>query len=196
VHARAGLTRDRVVDAAAALLADEGEAGLTLTRLAARLGVKPPSLYAHVAGLDDLRRALRLRGFVALRDTLRASAVGRARRDALTGLAGAYLAFARAHPGLYGLTLATAEDDDETVRGVARSLMETVLSVLRGYLLEGDDAVHAARILRSTLHGFASLELAGGFGLPQSLDETRERLVAALDEAFAAMATRSLTTRA
>jgi AcrR family transcriptional regulator len=196
VHARAGLSRERVVDAAAALLADEGEQGLTLTRLAARLRVKPPSLYAHVAGLDDLRRALRLRGVVALRDTLREAAVGRSRREALADLTSAYLAFARAQPGLYGLTLATAEGDGEAVRDVARSLMETVLSVLRGYLLEGDDAVHAARILRSTLHGFASLELAGGFGLPQSLDETRERLVAALDEAFAAMATRSLTTRA
>jgi hypothetical protein len=52
-----------------------------------------------------------------------------------------------------------------------------VLDVLAGYGLTGADAVHAARALRSALHGFVSLEAAGGFGLPESLDESYDRLV-------------------
>ena len=49
--------------------------------------------------------------------------------------------------------------------------------MLRAWELEGDDAIHAVRIVRSALHGFVSLELNGGFGLPLDLDETFARLV-------------------
>ncbi len=33
-------------------------------------------------------------------------------------------------------------------------------------------AVHAVRVLRSLVHGFSTLELAGGFGLPLDADES------------------------
>jgi hypothetical protein len=46
--------------------------------------------------------------------------------------------------------------------------------------LRGDDAIHAVRAFRSMVHGFATLEVAGGFGLPQDCDESFRRLVNAL----------------
>jgi hypothetical protein len=60
-----------------------------------------------------------------------------------------------------------------------------VLAVLRGYELAGDDAIHAARIVRAALHGFVELELAGGFRIPLDLDKTFERLVTVLDHGLA-----------
>lgn len=45
---RPGLTRDRVVQEALALAAEEGTDQLTLRPLAARLGVSAPALYRHV----------------------------------------------------------------------------------------------------------------------------------------------------
>ena len=56
-------------------------------------------------------------------------------------------------------------------------LVDLVLAVLRGYGLEREDAVHAARIVRSALHGFVALELAGGFAIPLDLDESFSRLI-------------------
>ena len=47
--ARRTLTRDDVVDAAVALLAEVGLEGLSLRRLARELGVSAPTLYWHVA---------------------------------------------------------------------------------------------------------------------------------------------------
>ena len=66
-------------------------------------------------------------------------------------------------------------------------MVEIVLAVLRGYQLEGDDALHAARVVRAALHGFASLEAEGGFGLPLSLDESFARLVSVLHRGLLAM---------
>ena len=56
-----------------------------------------------------------------------------------------------------------------------------MLAVLRGYGLDEDGTVHATRAVRSALHGFVSLEAAGGFGLPQDVDASYDRLVDLLD---------------
>jgi Tetracyclin repressor-like, C-terminal domain len=55
--------------------------------------------------------------------------------------------------------------------------MAIVLAVLGSFGLEGPAAIHAARCLRSAAHGFAVLETGGGFGLPEDLDASHDRLV-------------------
>jgi AcrR family transcriptional regulator len=51
---RGQLSRDAVVEAAAAILATEGLAGLTMRRVADRLGIEAMSLYNHVRDKRDL----------------------------------------------------------------------------------------------------------------------------------------------
>jgi AcrR family transcriptional regulator len=179
---RAGLAAETVVDAAAALADAEGLDALTLTRLASRLGVQPPSLYAHVGGLPDLRRRLAGRGARELAAVLGSAAAGRARGDALAAVARAYRAYACAHPGTY----AAAQRATDLDPADGEAVVDVVLAVLRGYGLEGDDGVHATRIVRSALHGFAALETGEGFGIPLDLDETFERLVGVLDQGLTA----------
>jgi hypothetical protein len=89
--------------------------------------------------------------------------------------------FAAEHPGLYAALLRSTEGEDEELRRSGRELVEVVVAVVRGYGLEGDDAVHAVRTLRAAVHGFVSLEAAGGFGLPLATDASFERLVSLLD---------------
>ena len=60
--ARAGLDRAQVIETAAVIADESGADGLTLAALAARLGVRSQSLYAHVDGLDGLRRDLAVHG--------------------------------------------------------------------------------------------------------------------------------------
>lgn len=172
---RAGLDADAVVTAAAQLADSEGLEALTLARLAGRLGVRAPSLYVHVDGVEDLRRRIAERGARELRAALQDAAAGRARVEALTAVAATYRAYAREHPGTY-TALQREAGSDESAR-----LVDAVLAVLRGYELAGDDAIHAARIVRAALHGFVELEVAGGFRIPLELDETFERLVSVLD---------------
>jgi AcrR family transcriptional regulator len=178
---RAGLDRDAVVSAAAELADADGFQELTLARLAQRLGVRPPSLYAHVDGLDDVRGRVAERGAIALAAAVRTAATGRARGDALAAVAEAYRAYAREHPGTYA-ALQVARSD------AGMEVVDVVAAVLRGYGLDGDDAIHGVRIVRAALHGFAVLENGGGFGMPLDLDQTFSRLVATLDGGIAASA--------
>jgi AcrR family transcriptional regulator len=183
--ARAGLDRGAVVAAAAELADADGLEAVTLTRLADALGVRPPSLYAHIGGLDDLRRRLGARGNAELAVVLSQAIEGRSGPDALKALAVAYRDYARAHPGTYA-AVQRARDlaDDEEARAAGEAVVRTALAALRSYPLEGDDAIHAVRLIRITLHGFVMLEAAGGFAMDLSADETFDRLVALLDLGF------------
>jgi AcrR family transcriptional regulator len=177
---RRGLDPDSVVDAAARIADADGLEAVTLARVASELGVRAPSLYNHVDGRDALVRAIALRGVRELAAALREAAVGRSGPDALTAAARAYRAYAQAHPGRYAATVAAPAPDDPEHRAAAAETVEVVLAILRGWQLEGDDAIHAARAFRSAVHGFVVLEAGGGFGIPVDLDVSFDRLVAGL----------------
>jgi len=181
---RAGLDAEAVVAAAATLADADGLPQLTLAGLAAALGIRTPSLYAHIDGLDDLRARLGARGAGELAATLQLAAAGRARGDALRAVALAYREYAHAHPGTYAAMQVASGNEEFQAAGA--ELVGLIVAVLRGYAIEGGPAIHAVRTIRSALHGFVSLEREGGFGLPIDVDDSYDNLVAMLDAGLAA----------
>jgi AcrR family transcriptional regulator len=180
--ARAGVDPEVIVTAAATLADSEGLDAVNLKRVAESLGVRPPSLYAHVDGIDDIVLRLGRRGLHEQAAALSRAVEGRSGVDALVALAGAYRAYAREHPGAYAASQRSQElEHDEAAQVAAEAVVRIVLAVLRDYELDGDDAIHAVRLVRVALHGFISLEAVGGFAMEQSVDDTYERLVTLLD---------------
>ncbi|MCG3209663.1 MAG: hypothetical protein FOGNACKC_03290 [Anaerolineae bacterium] len=178
---RPGLTEDIVIEAAIELANQHGAEQLSLAALAEKLAVRPPSLYNHVNGLDGVRRGMTLRGLRQLTAAMQAAIMGRAGFEALAAAATAYREFARSQPGLYPLTLRSIKQADSELQAAGQAAVEVALAVFRGYGLTGDAALQATRCFRSALHGFVSLEMAGGFGLPLELDETFNLLLHTLD---------------
>jgi AcrR family transcriptional regulator len=174
---RRGLDRAQVVDAAIAIADEEGLEAVTLARVAAALGVRSPSLYNHVDGRDGLIRAIAARSTHELATALRRAATGRSGVDAIAAIAQAQRDYARAHPGRYAATVAAPVPGDAEHERAAADAVDVLTSVLGMSGLEGDDVIHAARALRSAVHGFAALEASGGFGLPVDADESFRRLV-------------------
>jgi AcrR family transcriptional regulator len=174
---RRGLDSRQVIDAAVAIADREGLEAVTLARVAASLGVRAPSLYHHVAGHDGLLRAIALHGVRELTASLQAAALGRAGTEALAATAHAYRAYAHAHPGMYAATVRAAAPGDTEHAEAGRAAVEVMAAVLRAWHLEDDEMLHAVRVIRSALHGFVSLEAAGGFGLPLDRDRSFERVI-------------------
>ena len=179
---RAGLDREGVVAAAASIADAEGIGAVNLTRLAKALNVKPPSLYNHVAGLPDVLRELALQGGRQANARMSKAAVGLSRTDAVVAMGLAYRRFARAHPGLYAAAVAAPPAGDAELAQAASEAVETVVQVLAGFGLDGDDALHAVRGLRAIIHGFVSLEAAGAFGLALDVEDSLRRLLVAFSE--------------
>src|SRR6266446_5290260 len=174
---RAGLDRSTVVEAAARLVDEEGIEQLTLGRLAERLGVRTPSLYNHVAGLPGLKHDLALFCSRELLDRLLRATIGKSRAEDIFALANAYRAYARETPGRYAFTLQAPDPGDQVLQAVAQQLVDVVRAVLAPYRLSEEEAIHAIRSLRSIVHGFISLEMAGGFRMPVDLDASFHWLI-------------------
>lgn len=175
---KAGLSKDDVVQAAAEIADHSGLDALTLAAVAARLGVRSPSLYSHVDGVAGLERELALRVARELATALEAAADGRRGLDALRPVAAAYRRFAHEHPGRYAAAQRAVRpgEDDELYGALARAVAP-VVRALEEAGVEPADRIHLARAIRSALHGYVMLESAGGFGMPESVDESFRRLV-------------------
>jgi AcrR family transcriptional regulator len=173
-----GITREDVIMAAADIADAAGLDAVTLASTAARLGIRSPSLYTHVEGLDGLRGLLALRAASVMAEALEESVRGRSGLAALRELAFGYRRFAKRHPGLYAAThraVRPGEDDAlyEALGAVARVPFRALAEAGFGTAQQ----VHLTRAFRSALHGFVDLERAGGFGLPESVEESFERMV-------------------
>jgi AcrR family transcriptional regulator len=182
--ARRGLDRAQVVDAAIGIADEEGLEAVTLARVAAALGVRPPSLYNHVDGRDGLIRGIAARATRELATALRRAATGRSGTDAIAAVAQAQRDYARVHPGRYAATVAAPAPGDIEHEEAAADAVDVLTSVLGMSGLEGDDVIHAARALRSAVHGFATLEASGGFGLAVDPDVSFARLIEAVAAGF------------
>jgi AcrR family transcriptional regulator len=182
---RAGIDSEAIVAAAATVADADGLEAVSLARVAESLGVRSPSLYAHVDGIDDVVRRLGARGLEELAVALSRAVEGRSGGDALRALATAYRSYALEHPGSYAASQRSSTlAHDERAQAAGAAVVRIAVATLRGYGLEGDDAIHAVRVIRSALHGFVALEASGGFAMAQAVDETFDRLVALLDVAF------------
>lgn len=167
---------------AAGDIADEhGWDALSLALVAERCGVKVPSLYKHVASLGALKDAVAAQALTSLAAVADASVGETAHPTRLAALAHGYRDFARAHPGRYASTVRARGSDEPLAAAASERALAAIGRALEGYGLEGDEAVHGVRAVRAAIHGFVLLETAGGFGMPQSVDTSFERLIAGLD---------------
>ncbi|MBN2115586.1 MAG: WHG domain-containing protein [Anaerolineales bacterium] len=180
---RVRLDKDEVLQAAVSLVNAEGIASLTLSRLAEELGIRSPSLYNHVDGLPGLHRELAVMNARLIADRLNEAAIGKSGVELFMNVAQAFRNYVKEYPGLYMSSLRAsgnqAAPDENLIREEERSL-KVGLAVMASLGLQGQDAIHALRAFRSMVHGFVTLEVASGFGLPQDCDESFRRLAEAL----------------
>lgn len=183
-----GITRDQVVDAAVAVLEEKGRVdAVALREVAARLGVRTQSLYAHVDGADGLRHALALRAHDALADHLAEAAMGHTKADAIEAIVRAYYAFAVEHPGLYDASLRPPGDDEAMIEAT-KAVTRPLNVVFESYGLDRAAAVHWYRIVFAGVHGLAVLQRDGLLTFPGSPEESLGRMIQAFVHAIEAEA--------
>lgn len=154
---RKGVTVERIVDAAVALLDEEGADALTTTRIAGLLDISQPTLYSHVTNLDEIRTMAAIRGMEELGLTVRLAVEGQTGFDAICAMAYAYRTFVREHPALY--LLQQRASDTPTYWTVAHEASQAVRDVLRANGVPEDRVITVHYLLRASIHGFVDLEI-------------------------------------
>jgi AcrR family transcriptional regulator len=184
---RAGLAPASVTEAGATLADEIGFAQLSMGLLAERLGVKTPSLYKHVTSLADLAHRIAVLAGNELADAIGTATQGRAGSDALAAAAQAMRQYVKDHPGRYAAAnSARPTGPDDELLPAADRLLASLAAVLRGYRLDPGQEIHALRMLRSMLHGFATLEVAGGFQMDTDVDESFTWMINLIDQGLLA----------
>lgn len=183
--------RHALVDRAAAILAEEGQAKLTLRRLTRDVGVSTMAVYTHFGSMEQLRIEICDEGFRRLADHLATAGQTKDHAADLRELGRAYVTNARENPNLYRAMFLEplpdplpeqAKDWGATfqvlVAAVQRGLehLDATASVEQGSgtarLEQGKatasvdaaaaaDAESLATLLWATVHGLVSLELTG-----------------------------------
>ena len=187
---RAGLAPASVTEAGAMLVDEIGFAQLSMGLVAERLGVKTPSLYKHVTSQADLAHRIAILAATELGDAIRDATQGRAGGDALAAAAHAMRTYVREHPGRYEAVNSARPEgpDDPFIRASDRAL-GSLSAVLRGYHLDPAQEIHALRMLRSMLHGFSTLEVAGGFQIDTDIDDSFTWMITFIDQGLQATTT-------
>jgi AcrR family transcriptional regulator len=149
-----------IVAAARGLLEEEGPEGLSMRRVAERLGIRAPSIYKHLPDKQALENALVSDGFMELAAAFEPALDA---PDPLLALAGAYRRFAHRHPHLYRLMTERPLDREGLAAGVEDQAAAPLVVAV------GGDA-DLARAIWAFAHGMTILELNGRFPPGADLD--------------------------
>lgn len=122
--------------------------------IAARLEIRAPSLYKHIADKHELEVALIAQGFIEQAETFTAAVDGADDPVAAIGLA--YRAWALDHPHLYILMTSKPLPRNDLPEGVEDAAAYPLLNAVGGDLDQ-------ARTLWAFAHGMVTLELADRF---------------------------------
>lgn len=161
--------REEIVDAATAILDEEGDERLvTLRSVARRIGIAAPSIYPHFPDQPSIMMAVVRREFEALAGQLREARDREVDpRERLVAICLAYLEVARAHPGRYrtmfgGLwmpDLDTGSITAEELMSLGNEPLEVLVVALEACVEAGqatsDDLFADAVALWMGLHGLA-----------------------------------------
>ncbi|MFJ9380891.1 TetR-like C-terminal domain-containing protein [Streptomyces sp. NPDC101455] len=179
---RAGLTAAAVTEAGAALVDEIGFDQFGMGLLAERLGIKTPSLYKHVTSQADVMHRIAVLAMTECADAIRDAIQGRACSDALIAGAQAMRTFVKEHPGRYAAAnAASPTGPNDPLIAASNRVVDSWAAMLRGYQIDPGQEIHALRMLRTVLHGFASLEVVGGFQFSTDIDDSFAWMITFID---------------
>jgi AcrR family transcriptional regulator len=177
------LDKAALVQTAAEVADRVGWSELTLSEVAREVDRHVTSLYAHVDGLDDLRREITLLSLEELSDAVWRATLGRVREEALREIALVLRQYCEAHPARAASIVLTKHGSDPEQVSRAQRLAEPIQATLRSFGLSEDQVFHAHRAFAASVWGFTqgeSGELFPEGRVDESFDQILELFFLAL----------------
>ncbi len=154
------VTSEKIIAKAWQMIESDGINQLSLSKLAASLGVKAPSLYRHVGSKAGLLQGVNLYTSQQLIETLNETAVqsSGSPHEQIAALLLAYRSFAHAHPNCYILAFTNSDDnlrpDEDLLEQMVLPIQELMTAVSGS-----ENSLAALRGAMALVHGFVMLEL-------------------------------------
>jgi AcrR family transcriptional regulator len=161
----------QLLDAAARVLAEEGEAAVTARRLATEVGTSTMAVYTNFGGMDELLLQVWRDGFARFGAALDAPPTTADPIADFVEQGWGYRWFALENRHLYrimfgdGLVPFRFDDpaDQQLAQGTFESLLRRLRAAAAHHRLQVDDLELAGQVVWSTVHGHMAIELTGYF---------------------------------
>ena len=180
-----GDLRKSLVINATKMVTESGIEGLSLRKLAERIGVSRTAAYHHFTDKNDLMCAIAEQGFEQWHQ--RASEIfsdsTRSNEDKYRQFVHAYIAFATNNPSLYelmfGRIIWKENNSTQTLKDMAYASFNyqvemTKLWQEQGIIVQNENTLRLAQVNWATLHGIARLVIDGIYAQPSQIDEMCE----------------------
>jgi AcrR family transcriptional regulator len=172
----AGATATRIVDAARAIVTDEGADAVSMRRVAAAVGITPMAIYRHFADRDALLRAVADDLGAHLRELWVAPDPSAETETLLREQLRRFLDFALGQPRLYrflmidGWTRARRypQDFGRSEGPAFARVVELVASLMERGVWRSDDPLEVALTLTSQTQGLVQLYLSGRMDMSEN----------------------------
>lgn len=171
---RAGIDKETIIRSAAQLVNQAGIERITMKMLADKLGVKPPSLYNHMKGLEDLKKQLMIFGWTQAKEKLLLSLAGVSGYDAIKAMCYAFYDYATENTGLFEVMLWYNKFQNEEAAEATAELLAVIFKVTRSLDIPDNYCFHLIRTFRGFLEGFFLLVNNGSFGHPLPVTDSFE----------------------
>lgn len=185
--ARTGLNKDTIIKEAAQLVNTIGMEQITMKVLAEHLGIKSPSLYNHIRGLDDLKKQLMIYGWSQIEERIIYSVIGISGYDAIKAMCYAFYDYAIENPGVFDVMLWYNKFQSDEMDAATSKLLSIIFRITKSLNIPDNYCFHLIRTFRGFLEGFFLLVNNGSFGHPLPIADSFELSVHVLIEGVKAL---------
>jgi WHG domain-containing protein len=142
-------------------------------RIAADLtGEMERHLAEKISTIPEMRRFPAVKGYRELRQRIEGAIAGKSGADALRAAMISMRRYALDRPGMSAATFRTPEIDSPEWRAAQMELVRVMFSIFSQLGIDGEQAQHALRILRSFVRGFVLHEMGASFLEPLEHDQS------------------------
>jgi AcrR family transcriptional regulator len=153
-------TRGAILEAAWDIARRDGIAALSLREVAARVGMRAPSLYHYFASKAALLDAMYAQGMTQFAERVQSSPAGRNKAEALRNRARAFVAAAVAEPARFELLLHRPVPDFEPAPEHVAFALEILAGTRRTAAAAGITTERAFDLFMATTRGLIAMQIA------------------------------------
>lgn len=172
--ARADIDKTIIIKKAAKMANEIGLEKVTLKLLSNQLNIKPPSLYNHIKGLDDLRKEVMIYGWKQLEERVIEAAICVTGYDALEAMGRTFYKYATENPGIFNAMLWYNKFQSDETQDATKRFFSVIYKIFSTLNISQKNCDHLIRTYRAFLEGYALLVNNKAFGHPLSIEDSFE----------------------
>lgn len=139
---KGNIDKESIINKAVELVNSVGIDKVTLKMLAENLGIKSPSLYNHIDGVDDLKMQLMMYGWKQAEERITQAVIGLSGFDAIRAMCYAFYDYVIENPGVFNVMLWYNKFESGEMEKATAQLLTIIFKITNSLNIPEDYCFH------------------------------------------------------